>query len=366
MHIGTEKTGTSSVQNFFAENREFLARKGILYPETPGRKNHTGLATAAQDISENSALRKIHGLLDRQSVEEFRRKLIVGLESEYRSRAFKTVIMSGEHCSSRLLQDEEVQWLRNILSPHFDRIKIVTYLRRQDDYLLSTYSTSLKSGGTARLTLPSQHRVEARYDYWPFLSRWARIFGRDAMICRKFERTTLLDGDIVADFLSAVGIDLDPAFEKPEDVNEALDAEMLEYLRLFNEQVPRFVDKRLNSARANIVPLLSKISTGPLITLPADELAQFMGMFEESNRKVASEYFGGVRSDPGDPLFEPRSDKRERTPPVKLSVERAVEIGTFLWQEKQSQLERVRARQDGGGGRKKKGANPARQLAEPS
>lgn len=363
LHIGTEKTGTSSVQNFFGANRELLARKGILYPETPGHKNHTGLAAAAQNLSDIGPLRKTIGLRSREDIEQFRLRLIAGLEDEYRSRDFKTVVMSGEHCSSRLLQDEEVQWLKDILSPHFDTIKIVAYLRRQDDYLLSIYSTAVKSGGTFALGIPPQRSIETRYDYWPFLSRWARVFGRDAIVCRKFERETLKNGDVVDDLLSIAGIEIDPGFERPGVANESLDAETLEFLRLFNEHVPRFVDNRVNPARANILALLNRISTGPLIALPDEQLAQFMGMFEESNKKVALEYFGGARNVPGDPLFEPRSDSRKRTPPIKLSVERAVEIGAYLWQEKQTQFERAKSREQRDGGRRKRNVNPVRNLA---
>ena len=171
LHIGTEKTGTSSVQNFFAANRELLARKGVLYPESPGARNHIGLAAAAQDLSGMGPLRKLLGLKDRAEVELYRRKLAAGLEAEYRSRAFKTVVMSGEHCSSRLVDDEEVQWLKDMLSPHFEKIKIVIYLRRQDDYLLSIYSTSVKSGAKFPLDIPPQRNAGKPRDQMSGLRR---------------------------------------------------------------------------------------------------------------------------------------------------------------------------------------------------
>ncbi|HZZ80281.1 MAG TPA: hypothetical protein VFE62_17345, partial [Gemmataceae bacterium] len=207
LHIGTEKTGTSSVQNFLAANRARLAHMGILYPETPGAKNHTGLAAAAQDVTDTGPLRKTLGLQNRNDVEAYRAKLIEGLKEEYRGGAFKTVIMSNEHCSSRLLRDEEVQWLKDILAPHFEKIRIVVYLRRQDDYLLSIYSTAVKSGSVRPLEVPPLRSAAARYDYWPFLSRWARVFGRDAIVCRKFERATLKNGDVIDDLLSVIGVE---------------------------------------------------------------------------------------------------------------------------------------------------------------
>ncbi|HVU19371.1 MAG TPA: hypothetical protein VHE09_01480 [Rhizomicrobium sp.] len=364
LHIGTEKTGTSSVQNFLAANRARLAHMGILYPETPGAKNHTGLAAAAQDVSDTGPLRKTLGLQNQNDVEAYRAKLIEGLKEEYRGGAFKTVIMSNEHCSSRLLREEEVHWLKDILAPHFEKIRIVVYLRRQDDYLLSIYSTAVKSGSVRPLEVPPLRSAAVRYDYWPFLSRWARVFGRDAIVCRKFERATLKNGDVIDDLLSLIGVEADSAFERPGEANESLDAETLEFLRMFNAHVSRFAGNRLNPIRANIVGLLSAISSGPLVTLEEEQLRGFMGMFEESNRKVALEYFGGVREAPGDPLFDSRSDTRERTAPVTLSVERAVEIAAHLWQEKQSQVERVKGRDRRQGHRKDRGAAATRKRIE--
>jgi hypothetical protein len=341
LHIGTEKTGTSSVQNFFGNNRELLARAGVLYPETPGNRNHTGLAGAAQEISTRGALRKTMNIKTNQDVENLRARIIQGLASEFASRPFHTVVMSGEHCSSRLLTDEEVGWLKDVLAPHFDKIYIVVYLRRQDDFLLSTYSTGVKSGVTRRLDIPPDEIIRDRYDYWNLISRWARVFDEEQIICRKFERTALKSGDIIDDILDVMGIEAKTEFDRPKDANESLDAETLEFLRLFNAHVPRFVEGSLNPARANVVGLLSQISRGPLITLPDAELHKFMGFFAESNRKVADAYFGGARNESDDALFGPRSDSRPRTPPVDLSPEKAVEIAAYLWQRKQEQVDRV-------------------------
>lgn len=341
LHIGTEKTGTSSVQNFFGNNREALARMGVLYPETPGNRNHTALAGAAQEISVRGALRKTMNIKTNEDVESLRKRLVEGLAAEYASRPFDKVVMSGEHMSSRLLTDEEIGWLKNILTPHFEKIYIIVYVRRQDDFLLSTYSTGVKSGVVRTLDIPPQEVIQGRYDYWNLLSRWARAFGEEQIICRKFDRSALKSGDIVDDILDIIGIEANPEFDRPKDANESLDAEALEFLRLFNEHVPRFVEGSINPLRANVIGLLSQKSQGPLITLGEAQLQEFMGYFAESNRKVAAEYFGGARNDPGDALFGPRTDTRPRTPPVTLSPEKAVEIAAYLWQRKQEQVERL-------------------------
>jgi hypothetical protein len=344
LHIGTEKTGTTSVQKFFKANREILAENGIVYPHAPGKQNHMGLAASAQDVSKRGPLRKSLGIKSEDDAIKFRAEMLSGLAEELAARPYKLAFMSGEHCSSRLIEDEEVQWLKDELSKFFDNIHILIYIRRQDDYLLSTYSTAVKSGATYPLRLPTERAIEQRYDHWDVLSRWARIFGRDRIICRKFERTNLKSGDIVADVLDIAGIDPNLGFTRPEDVNEALDAETLEFLRLFNKFVPRFEGREVNPLRDNIVGLLSKVSDGPLITMEEGELDRFMALFGESNRKVAEEYFGGAIQASDNPLFLPRSDKRARTREAVLTPERAVELCAMLWQEKQAQVDRITER----------------------
>jgi len=341
LHIGTEKTGTTSVQNFFRTNREKLAKRGVLYPVAPGQRNHTALAAAAQEISKRDPLRKTAGLKTDEQVRKFRGKLLADLERETKAKPFKLAVMSNEHCSSRLLEDGEVQWLHDKLAKLFSKTRIVVYLRRQDDYLLSTYSTSVKSGGTQPLALPTERKVQQRYDHWDMLSRWARIFGRENVVARRFEKTALKNGDIVDDLLEAAGIELAPAYEKPQNVNESLDGQSLEFLRLFNKFVPRFAEGDLNPVRGNIADTLSRFSDGPLLTLPERELAEFQASFADSNAKVAAEYFGGARPGSDDPLFERRSDNRARVHHAPLTVERAVELGALLWQEKQAQVNRL-------------------------
>jgi hypothetical protein len=355
LHIGTEKTGTTSVQKFFRANRDALAANGIVYPVAPGNQNHQGLAAAAQDPARHGPLRRSMGIRKEHDAEKYRQDMMAKLGEEFRRKPYRLAVMSGEHCSSRLLEDAELQWLKDRLSPFFDKIHIVVYIRRQDDYLLSTYSTAVKSGATYGLRLPPDRAVRQRYDHWELLERWARVFGRDRVICRRFERAELKNGDIVDDFLEVVGID-PKRYERPEDVNESLDAESLEFLRLFNKHVPRFVKRKLNPARDNVVPLLGRVSEGPLLTLPRAELDGFIAQFRDSNRKVAIEYFGGARGDSDDPLFAPRSDKRERVYKAQLTPERAVELSAYLWQEKQAQLEKVMERAK----RLKEAAGPAR------
>ena len=49
LHIGTEKTGTTSIQEFLAINRAALAEQGLHVPEFLGARSHRWAAYMAEN-----------------------------------------------------------------------------------------------------------------------------------------------------------------------------------------------------------------------------------------------------------------------------------------------------------------------------
>jgi hypothetical protein len=250
--------------------------------------------------------------------------------------------------------------LKDLLLPLFSDIWIIVYLRRQDDFLLSTYSTSVKSGSTEPLRLPVPRRADARYNHWTLLSRWADVFGKDRIICRRFEKDTLQSGDVVEDFLEAAALNPALPFRKPAPANQSLDATSLEFLRMFNKHIP----SSSADARGRLLQVLAaRPSDGTLVTLEPQELADFMAQFHQSNGQVANAYFGGMRTDSDDPLFAPRSDLRPRERPGPLTAEQAVEIASWLWRRRNppTKQQAARSKRKDSKGRRQKDANAAAQ-----
>ena len=102
LHIGTEKTGTTTIQHFFAHNRSNLLRDDFLYPCSPGEANHTKLAAFALKEHKIQDLRKLLGITDSEKVLQFRNEFKNELAEELAKTQAKTVIFSNNHCSSSL------------------------------------------------------------------------------------------------------------------------------------------------------------------------------------------------------------------------------------------------------------------------
>ncbi|RMF60396.1 MAG: hypothetical protein D6746_06955 [Bacteroidetes bacterium] len=189
LHIGTHKTGTTSLQQFFARTASRLAREGVLYPRT-GRTErlpwaHHGLAWSFLGW---------RGRRGRQQGDALRRE-IEAWEGD-------RVLISCEDFS--LLSCDKMRRLGRWLAGH--RIEVVCYLRPPKDYVLSLYRQHLLSRGhraAARFVLQASRRA----DYLRLVQRWERLDGLAAMHLRPFDRVKRAPG-LEADAAAWLGIDI--------------------------------------------------------------------------------------------------------------------------------------------------------------
>lgn len=345
IHIGTEKTGTTSLQSFFRENRTLLSARGVCYPASPGEEKHFSLSVYCRDDKIKDDLITRSGLTDIDSIRKFKRELPEKIRSEILSvpGKEKKLIFSSEHLSSRLLNKEEIQQLKELVTPYSDNPKIVIYLRRQDEFLISSYSTSIKSGGTNEFKIPSVNkRVENRFNYFTILEKWREVFGLENMIVRVYDRSLLVDGDIINDFLSITGIPVDESFNKPVNKNESLNYKALEFLRRFNPYVPPIINSKLNPSREGLIYALANISLSSG-KLPVDKkkLKLFYQYFKESNKKVAEKYLrkkNGILFKDGPELDIEDSDEKV------FELEDAMEICAELWKNQHNRVNRLKSK----------------------
>ena len=295
LHIGTEKTGTTTIQQFLSQNRQNLLADGYLYPSSPGEINHTKLAIFSL---KNTNIQNIHwqlGLTTPEQVSNFQSQFKQDLAHELSLNHDKTVILSNEHCSSRLTRIEDIEQLKMLLKEHFNEIEIIIYLRRQDKFLVSSYSTAIRSGRTKSFSFPNQKTLKNRYDYWNILQKWESVFGKNTIIVKVFERNQMIENDLLKDFLKTCKINLDNKYKLTKSYNESLDIYSLEYIRIINNYFS-WVDpsRNIDSKRRKIVQLISDYSIkyyNNNDSLISQKFAEdFMSNFEQSNQQIAA-YF---------------------------------------------------------------------------
>ena len=332
LHIGSGKTGTSSIQRLLQSNRTRLAELGHLYPQTqPGRTRHAQLSMSVKD---DEALERMPAWDPSRwsSPAEFRKTFRRRLVSEINESGLSNVLLSDEALFGS--PEEALRRLRWFTDRIARSLRLVVYLRRQDDHLVSRYQQVVKLGETRRLAEPARQvdtpqpraswasrQGSNTYDYYTRLRTWERHLEPDAFVVRRFERASFVEGSLYQDFLVAAGIDV-PAedLKQVEPVNESLDAESVEFLRLLNllrqeEEVAAALPPR----NRPLVVRLAAACTGPTLTMPESLLDEFMARWEDSNRRLAVEVLG---EDDG-PLFRtPRKSgnttTEQRLDPARL------------------------------------------------
>lgn len=220
IHIGTHKTGTTSLQQFFAINQALLKKKGIRYPLTANmsKVDHRRLVLS---FYPNDGLPYCKAIDDvKEPCEEWRTVL--------ESKDEKKILISSEHfftCTPTIISE-----IRKITAQY--RVWIVCYIRRQDELEESWYNQSVK-GFRNSGSLPIS---EGEYNTRKHFSDWQDIFGTQSLIVRPYEKEQFYQGNIFSDFLHHVfGIELSNDFTLPlKQENTRLHRIALEYQRLIN------------------------------------------------------------------------------------------------------------------------------------
>lgn len=300
IHIGTEKTGTTTIQHFLQRNRDLLATLGIVYPRTPGLINHRALAVYVKnEFKQEDGFILENNLSAPERLQLWKTNFQTRLQAELRQldAGVHSVIFSSEHLHSRLPGEEGIQNLKALLSPWFEEIEILVYLRRQDQLAVSAYSTKLKVGKTPNEILDLNVDPQSHYyNYNIFLNKWRSVFGRPHIKVIFYEPVTFRNTDLISGFLASTGIPDNEQWVRPQRLNEKLSWQSQHLLRRYNKRYPGYDDNGRNLLNIRVrQKLLKRLETrfpGPSEMPTRSQAIAFYDIFREDNRQLAREWFG--------------------------------------------------------------------------
>lgn len=310
LHIGTHKTGTTSIQHWFANNGARLARQDAYYPDLHAGKRNPGqhfLAAAAAAAKRTGA--------------PARPKRVATLIERLRAAPGRVAMVSSE-----LLSLIDPAPIADIFA-EFD-CEVVCILRRQDEFLESMYRELVKSSFFAgdkddflKLVLAGEpltiftdnagHTLKGvlPFDYAALLDRWAAAFGADKVHALAYDDDTR-GADALAKTQRLMGLAEEPLTGGPRNVS--LSAPIV--------QARSLIDRHLDWA--------DKMALRPVVWKANDELARddrsvifgagerrrIMQAAAPSNRRLARTYLKGVDVDwLGD---QPAVTSRPAAPPL--------------------------------------------------
>lgn len=330
LHIGAEKTGTTSLQKFLSSRRSELSDSGYHYPIFPGNVNHFKLAAYAQDDNTFDDLRLFAGIRNLSDVKAFRKKFEFEAFAELSKFRGRNLIFSSEHCQSRLRSKPEVLRLKDFLYQFVEEVDICVYLRRQDRLAVSRFSSVVKFGGGGDVL--EQEDIEPSYwDFQRLLKLWSDAFGKKAIRVEVAEKACLSGESVVSDFLNAYGIPIDGSSYRRE--NLSLTPEALLTLKQINTLIPLEKDGEINLERGNLVECLESNFPGEGLKPSKARAKKFLLTFNPINEAVRQEWFPSREK-----LFDNNFDDYPDFEMVKTNTESTINIFATLW--RAVQLER--------------------------
>ena len=292
LHIGLEKTGTTSIQFLLRQNREELLKSSILVSNGSASGNNFHLAVASYAKFRADGLIRQLSIGSAAELQKFRHATIQALTAEIKSTAPEKVILSSEHFQSRLLGTDDIELLKALLEEAgCVNIKVLLYLRDPLKIAMSHHGMAIKKGihVTADFYRPEHRRISHIIDHKETLTNWAAVFGEENMDVRLYPEGQ--SGDVlIADFLGAAGVSpgqLDLSKQELRNVN--LNALALDALNRVNAKSDRV---RLLAEDRWLFNRLEKEFAGRGLAPTPEVIELFAEHFAADHRQIAKRWFG--------------------------------------------------------------------------
>ncbi len=219
IHLGGAKTGTTSIQSYFTDNRELLLNRYNIY------YLHDYLKAPGNSCFNLFPLNKM-------GIQYLKQKSELSRKTNY-----KSIVISDESIFNKNLSftAEDVDAIKEIFPGH--DLKIILYIRRADDWCKSLYAQRLRMNRRIPLRTFAQYYktqdgLQSLFFKLPgFIEHLHRLVGKDNVIVRLYDRSTLKGGSSINDFCSLFNIKLPISGENiGKKENITLSTELLPYI----------------------------------------------------------------------------------------------------------------------------------------
>lgn len=312
IHIGTEKTGTSSIQQFLEHNKLSLVKEGVFYPSLGGGGSQWELMAVAHPHPWNDvSLSRQLGIKVTEDLSTYKAQLTDDLDKQFSAvRRCETLVVSSEHFHSRLQDVKSVARLKDFLDRWCRSYRIVVYFRRQDRVAVSFNSTRVKSGATnPKAGLPATiERIPRYYHYDRIFDDWARVFGRDAMTPVIYKDKRKCADWLLKSFCGVTGIRFDGKADV-DDHNPSLNETGLRVLATINRILAEAGGESRDLNRRLAVRLLSDRYNGKHYFATRGQAKRFQALFAGTNERLRQAAFPTRHT----PLFDDDFDEYPET-----------------------------------------------------
>jgi len=250
IHIGTGKTGTTSIQASLELNNSKLNKENIEYPATDDGE-HNILEAAVLPFDKlhrvyRSRYANNHSQIVKES-EEVCKNIKKSLSE------FNHVIISGEYFLT-LNKSSIIGILEKTGHDPEQKITVICYVRKPSSYWLSALQQRLKGSTTV------DNVLERKYPFKSGLENWIDIVGKENVIVRPFDRNQLQNGDVVSDFYDQIYKITGSEINNPtlaDEKNKSVSAEKSILMQELREELISLVDDTFTDESRKLMRLLN-------------------------------------------------------------------------------------------------------------
>lgn len=339
LHIGTEKTGTTSIQKFLKINRMLLAEHGIGVPQCLGAEMHYYLQLMANN---DDHIDSFTMNLELSNNQKERKELKSTWEKEFakevKESPHKIWIISCETLHSRLRKKEEIKRLKKILKDIFEKINIVVYLR--DPLSLNISRMTEQAKAAIKVELPDPGSLNQKFDicdHRTTIKRWKGSMGQGKMIVRLFEKDSMINNSVIDDFIDACNLPRCD-YKHPKSQNRSLSKAGLMLLNEVNRYVPRrWMNKKTIASRALLTRYFQNtMQKGQGFKPSEDDIKIYDTYYKSSNEWVRKKYYPDRKQ-----LFNTRPLSEATTDKNKYEQQDIEQVGILIaniWLTKNAQI----------------------------
>lgn len=268
LHIGHEKTATTSIQKTFQSNQQFLAYSGYQYPLLGKKAHHIELFSIL--FKENYCLDNDYLVLFKgckAEFEETQKKYRKWLIQELTTSNANTFVFSSEGLPN--LNKEELNKIKEFFQNFLGdvKIEIYGYTRSPVSYASSSYQQWAK-------LFP----LESTLRYFPYkeqIGRFIRVFGCKNVHLYKFEEACKLPNGPVGFLLKKMGLKDDVVDQMViERWNESMSDVAVDMLLFINTTLPFSSDNVMNGLRKNGDVRFLRSLPGRKFVLPKEDISE--------------------------------------------------------------------------------------------
>ena len=274
IHIGTPKTASSALQTSLSCNQALLSENDIYFLEYSWQKN----AYVVRDIDWN----------DQDSLEQERKKLegMIDVVAENR-----VLLSCSEYIGNldRCFEDaREMAFKLDAITRKYTR-KIVVYIRRQDEFIESTYAQYVKQGASYSFRDFMRQFDVYQFDWYRLIGIFMEVFGPENIVIRPYEKSQLYEGDVVRDFYRILGINTLAILQQHGYSNRGYSPAGLEIARVYNRVFKHNDDKKVRMKNV-LQSKMPKQHFDKFYFFQFEDRKKILSFYEKSNRQLAREY----------------------------------------------------------------------------